>query len=55
MALKLLATEFIKDAWFANSHYQTRLYLMIWTYTDCKILGVDRAQEPIQKNPPVSI
>jgi hypothetical protein len=28
---------------------------MIWTYTDCKILDVDRAQEPIQKNPPVLI
>ena len=24
-ALKLLETKFIKDAWFANTHYQTRL------------------------------
>jgi hypothetical protein len=23
MALKLLETKFIKDAWFANAHYQT--------------------------------
>jgi hypothetical protein len=27
MALKLLETKFIKDAWFANFHYQTRLCL----------------------------
>ncbi len=25
MALKLLETKFINDAWFANFHYQTRL------------------------------
>jgi hypothetical protein len=24
MVLKLLETEFIKDAWFGNRHYQTR-------------------------------
>jgi len=27
MALKLLETEFIKDAWFGNPHYQTWLCL----------------------------
>jgi hypothetical protein len=38
MALKLLETEFIKDAWSAKHHYQTWLCLRIWRYAESVIV-----------------
>ncbi len=42
MVLKLLETEFIKDAWFGNRHYQTRLCLRRYYYPNeaVAVLGV---------------
>jgi hypothetical protein len=42
MALKLLETEFIKDARSANPHYQTRLRLRVCFYSNLavSVLGV---------------
>jgi hypothetical protein len=39
MALKLLETKFIKDAWFGNTHYQTRLRLRRYYYVDLATVG----------------